>query len=179
MPLSSDEAARRRQLANLRVGDGAPEGNGYARKHGGYATIVRDRLQAREREVFEALAADAPLQEHGELPVADAAVVSLLAQALCRLDDVSAHVRDFGMFDQETGQVRPAVELEARLRREVHDLAESLGMTPRSRARLGVDVQRASGALDPAAAIAAAREEHDPQVRRAILRRAGIEVDDG
>lgn len=34
------------------------------------------------------------------------------------------------------------VELETRLRREALDLAESLGMTPRSRAKLGVDVQR-------------------------------------
>lgn len=40
------------------------------------------------------------------------------------------------------GRVTPArvVELEAKLRREALDLAEALGCTPRSRARLGLDV---------------------------------------
>jgi hypothetical protein len=38
--------------------------------------------------------------------------------------------------------VRPAVELEGRLRREVADYLDAMGMSPRSRARLGLDVGR-------------------------------------
>jgi len=55
---------------------------------------------------------------------------------------VSAHLRDFGLFDQATGEPRPALDLERRLRAETLDLAESLGLTPRSRAKLGLDLQR-------------------------------------
>lgn len=143
MPLSRDPDARRRQLANLRPGAmTAPPGNRRAVKHGAYAAVVRERLEAKSREVYEALAADAPLRgPDGELPAADAVAVRLLAEALCRLDDVSAHLRDRGLTDED-GAVRPAVELESRLRREAADHADALGMTPRSRARLGLDVAR-------------------------------------
>ena len=142
MPLSDRPEARARQLANLRTGPPAAKGNRLAVKHGGYAAIAADRLDAKACEVFDALAADAPLREAGELPAADSALVRLAADCLCRLEDVAANVRDFGVFDQRTGDVRPAVELEGRLRREAADYLDALGMTPRSRAKLGLDVQR-------------------------------------
>lgn len=143
MPLSKREAARRRQLANLAAHPPAPPaGNQRARRHGGYAQVVASRLDSKVREVFDALAADAPLREAGELPAADTALVRLAADCLCRLEDVTANVRDHGVFEQKTGTVRPAVELEGRLRREAADYLDALGMTPRSRARLGLDVAR-------------------------------------
>jgi len=55
---------------------------------------------------------------------------------------VTANVRDHGVFEAKTGAVRPAVELEGRLRREAADYLDALGCTPRSRARLGLDVAR-------------------------------------
>ena len=143
MPLSSDPQARGRQLENLVPAPRAPAGNQRARRHGGYALVLRERLDAKVLEVADALGSDLPLRDaDGGVPRADAVAVRLLAENLCRLDDVSAHLRDFGLFDQATGEPRPALDLERRLRAETLDLAESLGLTPRSRAKLGLDLQR-------------------------------------
>ena len=161
MPLSRDPAKRERQMLNLVPAPRAPTGNQRARSHGGYALVLRERLDAKVLEVHDALAADAPLRDpSGGLPAADAAQVRLLAECMCRLDDVSANLRDYGIFDQATGAVRPAVDLERRLRAEAADHLDAMGMTPRSRARLGLDVQRG---VDLAQAMAedARREEAD------------------
>lgn len=144
MPLSNRPAARERQLANLNPRPPAPPpGNQRARKHGGYAQVAEARLDDKAREVYVALAADAPVRDAaGELPAADAVAVRLLAECLCRLDDVAANVRQFGIFDQDSGEVRPVVELERRLRGEARDHAADLGMTPAGRAKLGLDLAR-------------------------------------
>lgn len=146
MPLSSKPAARARSLANLQPGAGAvgQEGNARAVTHGGYAQVARGRLSAKVLEVCDALAEDAPLREvDGSLPRQDAVVVELLAKALCRLQDVEADVTSHGVIqNRKTGTLRPAVEREQQLRREVLDYLEALGMTPRSRAKLGLDLQR-------------------------------------
>jgi len=140
---SSDPRKRERQLANLRPGPPAPGGNRLAVRHAGYAAVARERLEAKALEVYDALGSDLPLRDAaGGVPRADAVAVRLLSESLCRLDDVSAHLRDFGLFDQATGEPRPALDLERRLRAETLDLAESLGLTPRSRAKLGLDLQR-------------------------------------
>lgn len=155
--LSKRPAARARQLANLTPRPPAPEsGNQRARTHGGYATVARDRLEAKVLEVFDAVASDAPLRDaDGELPRHDHAQVALLAECLCRLEDVSANLRDYGLFDQKTGAARPALEVERLLRREAADHLDAMGMSPRSRARLGLDVARG---IDLAQAMAADAE---------------------
>lgn len=62
MPLSPDPRKRDRQLANLVPGARtAPPGNRRAVAHGGYAAVARERLDARVAQVYDALAADAPL----------------------------------------------------------------------------------------------------------------------
>lgn len=143
MPLSGDPEARARQLANLRDAPPAPAGNRRAMVHGGYAALSADELEPKVREVRDALAADAPLRDpDGSLPAADATVVRLFASCLVRLERVEHDLADHGWRDRETGEPRSAVELEGKLRREALDLAESLGMTPRSRVRLGLDLQR-------------------------------------
>lgn len=136
------EAARRRALANLRPGPKAEAGNQIARRHGAYAAVSDAERDQREREVFAALAADAPLRERGELPAADALVVGLLAEAMVRLERVRRHHRDFGWLDPKTREPRASVALQDRLTRQALDLARELGMTPASRAKLGVDLQR-------------------------------------
>jgi len=130
-------------LANLRRGGTpAPPGNGYARSHGAYARLVADRLEAKVAEVFDALAADAPLRaDDGGLPAHDATLVRLAASCLCRIEDLEAHLRDHGILDAK-GNVRPAVDLERRLRSEALGYLDALGMTPTSRARLGLDLTR-------------------------------------
>lgn len=143
MPLSEHQSARARQLANLKNAPAAPLDNRRRVSHGGYARVLDDRLKAKAREVYDALAEDAPLRNaDGSLPAADQAQVALLAECLCRLEDVAAHLVQYGLFDQKTKQPRPALEIEGKLRREAADYLDALGMTPRSRAKLGLDAAR-------------------------------------
>lgn len=169
MPLSRDPSARERQLANLRRAPAAPVGNTRALRHGGYAQVARERLDSKVREVFEAVGEDLPLRNaDGGMPRHDAVAVRLLAENLCRVESVSAHLRDYGLFDQDTGEPRPALDLERRLRQEALDLAESLGLTPRSRAKLGLDLVRAAPDM------ASIMSEPDPERQRAMADEAGI-----
>lgn len=141
--LSQDPVKRARSLSNLQRGGPAPEQhNRRAVTHGAYAAVAKTRLDAKVREVFDALAQDAPLQEQGGgLPAADTVAVMLLAKALCRLEDVETYLTTRGLLDGDDQQ-RPAVDLERRLRLEVADYLDAMGMTPRARARLGLDLAR-------------------------------------
>jgi hypothetical protein len=64
---------------------------------------------------------------------------------LCRLENVNSYLTAHGYLD-DAGDVRPAADLAGRLRREAADYLDALGMSPRSRAKLGVDVSRAASA---------------------------------
>jgi hypothetical protein len=178
MPLSDDPIKRARQLANLSARPPAPPvGNVRALAHGGYAAVARDRLDAKVRDVFDALAADAPLRDSaGELPAADAAAVHLAAEAMCRLDDVAAHLRDRGILDTK-GELRAAVDVERRLRLEAADHLASLGMSPAARARLGVDVAAAARlaveAQEGAARLAAIAPPDTAEHREAVQEALG------
>lgn len=168
MALSPDPRKRARQLQNLRRG--GRNGGGRPQVHGAYAVVARDRLEAKAVEVYDALSADAPLRNaDGTLPAADAVLVRLLAECLCRLDTIAAHLRDHGILTAD-GEVRPVVEVEGRLRREAADHAEALGMSPRARAKIGMDLIRAEVAAQGVDADHAARE-------RAAARFAGVSDD--
>lgn len=145
-PLSSDPARRARQEANLVPGARtAPPGNQRARSHGGYAEVAQERVNSRVGELLAALAEDAPLRgPDGGLPAHDTVAVHLLATTLCRIEDVERHLTAYGYLDAK-GDVRPAADLAGRLRREAADYLDSLGMTPRSRVRLGLDLADAAG----------------------------------
>jgi hypothetical protein len=58
------------------------------------------------------------------------------------------------------------------MRREASDYLDALGMTPNSRAKLGLDLQRT---VD----LASAMSEPDDARRAELLREAGIEDEDG
>lgn len=171
-PIGGGGARNPRSLANLRPVDAAPVSNQRARTHGGYATVARERLDAKVREVFDALAADAPLRDtRGGLPRADSVAVRLLAECLCRLEDVRANVAIYGAVNERSGKVRPATDLEQRLRREAADYLDALGMTPRSRGKLGLDLTRA---VD----LSNAMSERDPDRRRVLMAEAGLPLDE-
>lgn len=142
-PLSTDPVKRSRQLANLQPGRGAAgTGNRRTVAHGAYAQIATERLDVKAREVFAALTVDAPVRaDGGGLPAADVAVVRLLADALCRLDDIGGYLARRG-WEGEDGKPRPVLDYEARLRAHSLDLMRELGMTPASRAKLGLDLIR-------------------------------------
>jgi len=171
VPLSPEPRKRARQLANLRSAPPAPRGNRRGVEHGGYAAIARDRLEEKQRQVFDALSADAPLRDaRDELPRHDAAQVALLGEVLCRLDDVNAYLAARGYLDGK-GNVRPAAELAGRMRREASDYLDALGMTPKSRAKLGLALART---VD----LSTAMSEPDDERRAGLLREAGIDEED-
>jgi hypothetical protein len=171
VPLSSNPRKRERQLRNLEPAPPVQPGNRFAVQHGGYAAIARDRLEEKQRQVFDALSADAPLRDaRGELPRHDAAQVTLLADVLCRLDSINSYLDARGYLDDK-GNVRPAAELAGRMRREASDYLDALGMTPKSRAKLGLLLQRT---VD----LASAMSEPDDERRAELLAEAGLEGDE-
>jgi hypothetical protein len=154
VPLSRDPEARARQLANLNPRPPAPPaGNVRALKHGGtarQATLIRAGSWA-ERILAE-LEAEAPLRaDDGGLPAHDRQVVELLASALARLEAVDGWLATRPPVD-EKGRPWPAEDVARRLRREAGGYLESLGMTPASRARLGLDLARTSSLAELMAA---------------------------
>jgi len=160
-PTSADPVRRERQLANLKRGGApAPAGNKRAESHGAYSAIARSELDEKAAAIYDALAGDAPVREYDDtLPAADAPAVRMLADALCRLDKIGGYVERRGWQD-DTGKPRPVLEYEARLRSHSLDLLKELGMTPASRAKLGVDLARGVDALKDAET-KAARERLD------------------
>lgn len=144
MPLSDDPVKRARQLANLQPGAGAgEEGNVRALVHGGQArqaTLVRAGTFA--DLIYRELEAEAPLRNPGgDLPAHDRQVVELLASALARLEAVEGWLAIRPPLDPK-GKPWPAEDVAHRLRRESLRYLDALGMTPTSRARLGVDLTR-------------------------------------
>lgn len=168
MGLSSDPAAAERSKANL-VPGGAPAepGNRRAVKHGLYATLARERLDDKRREIFDALAEDAPLRERdGGLPAADAMIVELLAESICR----RVGLREYLDTQAEAAKSKPPrpdtnlLDLERRLRKEAAGYADQLGLTPRSRTRIGLDLVHAAQHD-----LSTALGEPDPIKRRQML----------
>jgi hypothetical protein len=144
MPLSSDPERRRRQLENLRPGrpPAPPTGNRRNLIHGGTArkaTLITAGSWA--EAIYSALAEEAPLRDEvtGELPAHDRQAVELLASCLARLDAVGDWLDLHEPLD-EKGDPRPALDVERRLVREAADLLDRLGMTPKARAALGLDL---------------------------------------
>lgn len=157
MPLSHDPAKRARQLANLNAGGPPPPaGNVRALRHGGQArkaTLIRAGSWA--ERIHAELEAEAPLRDNdGGLPAHDRQVVELLASALARLEAVTAWLDTRPAVD-EKGRAWPAEEVAGQLRREAGRYLDALGMTPTSRAALGLDLAQT---FDLAKAMAADTE---------------------
>jgi len=152
MPTSPDPAKRSRQLANLRNAPAAPAGNQRALRHGAYARISEPELDARTREIFMAIAEDAPVRSaDGGLPAHDSIAVRLLAETLIRRDRVRAEELAHGLeiaSGPRKGALRGVVEYGLRLDGQALDLLDRLGMTPRSRAALGLDLARSARTLE-------------------------------
>jgi hypothetical protein len=168
MPLSSDPDKRAKQIANLKPGAGRGSRAGAlarARTHGFYAEITGEQLRDEEARIYEALAADAPVRDaDGGLPAADSLIVRQLAESLTRLQRITSHLIARGI-ERNDGTAKPALELELRVRAHILSLMTELGMTPKSRAALGVDVARvASAKLADIAAELAEAEQRETDV---------------
>jgi hypothetical protein len=150
--LSRDPRKRERQLKNLKRWPAPPPGNRRRLLHGGaarQATLIVANSWA--EKIMAELEREAPLRdETGGLPAHDRQVVELLASCLARLQSVSQWVDLHGVVD-EKGQPRPACELERLLRSEAARHLDALGMSPSSRARLGLELARAEATLEDVA----------------------------
>ena len=148
----------------------AEPGNRYGVSHGAYAQVPPSRLNEQARKVFHAVAEDAPVRApDGSLPAHDAVAVRLLAETLCRIEDVQGYIAEhgFGPGRKRSRDPMRALEMEDRLMRRAMDQLDALGMTPRSRAKLGLDLARAAD-------LATAMSEPDPVKRERLLREAGV-----
>ena len=155
MPLSDDPTAKARQLANLKRG-GSPTAKGEPStrlSHGGRSELLFRDVEAEVRELMEALGEAAPVREpDGSVPPADMAAIEQAARALKRYRHLAAWCDLHGRLDGGTGKVKPAAEYELKAERSLAVALDSLGMTPTSRARLGLDLARTTDlALDWAA----------------------------
>lgn len=158
-------------LANLRPAPPAAKGNQLSKSHGARAQVPESRLAAKARAIEAEVADTAPVRaQGGGLPAHDAMLVRLLARALCRLEDVEVWIDEHGAIDRR-GRPRSVLRWEARLRREVAGYLDALGMTPKARVKLGVDLARQAD-------LAQAMSEPDLERRRRLMREAGVEEDD-
>jgi hypothetical protein len=167
MPMSQDPAARARSLQNLKKPKGAQKGQQVALKNGTRAKNPVGDIAAARQEMAEALAEAAPLRDKdGNLPKADAIAVEVVAAALARYRHMQEYLERVTPFT--TGQrlrytlVRELRRTEKQLLAELHEL----GMTPRGRAALGLDVARAG-----AEAQKAGTPNRDPEHLLALARK--------
>lgn len=142
-------------------------GNRLAVKHGAHAEVLPSRLDAKAAAIAAELAADAPVRgADGGLPAHDREAVRQLARCLVRLDDVGAYLDEHGPLDRR-GRERSACKAERRLRGEAARWLAVLGMTPTSRAKLGLDLART-------VSVAEALSEPDAERRADLMREAGL-----
>jgi Phage terminase, small subunit len=173
--LSSDPDARARQEANLVPAPPAPEGNARAEKHGGYRPIPRADLSADMQVFYAAFVSVVPARssvDPDQVAPADEAAVEVCARAFQRWRRVGAWVEEHGEIDEEAGAERPAARFELACERALHRALDALGLTPKSRLRLGLRLMQA------AADLSTAMSEQDPERRRELMRQAGVDVDD-
>ncbi len=136
MPLSKRPAAKRKQLANRRDAPPAPKSNRRAQKHGARAKPPSVRVESIEADLLAAL----PVKDDGQPPLADRHIVGLLAVTYARLMSVEAYIERHGGPLTPRGKVREAAVYEQKLTERARVLSTELGLTPKSRAALGVDV---------------------------------------
>src|ERR1700691_4600138 len=145
-----------------------PKGNRRAVTHGAHSQILPARLSDKAAAIAAELAVQAPVRgPGGALPVHDEEVVRLLAQTLCRIEDVKAWLDTHGVLDRR-GKVRSAALWERRLSSQGLKLLSALGMTPSSRVKLGL-------ALAKTVDLASAMSERDPSKRERLLAEAGLQ----
>ncbi len=113
-----------------------------ALRHGGRAEITIPGLDTARQAILDRLAASAPVRDaEGGPPAADVATVELAARALARVRSVDSWLAVHGYIDEETGEVKKAAEYVESATRTADGLLAKLGMNPKDRAALGVDIQ--------------------------------------
>jgi hypothetical protein len=107
--------------------------------HGLYAELLPSWLEGRSREIATEIVDALPLPPSA----ADMLVVGLLARALVRIE----HAGRWLDGREDVGRITKVYDLERRLRQEAAEHGERLGLSPRSRVALGIDLVRARNVL--------------------------------
>lgn len=169
MPLSNDPELRKRQLANLKRGDsGTPKGEPSTRlTHGGRSVLLFRDVEAEIAELMEALGETVPVRDpDGSVPTADMVAVEFAARALKRYRHLASWIDAHGWLDEKTGKPKPVYEYEQQALRSATAAIEALGMTPTSRAKLGLDLQRTAASAEELEAARIARERLDRRAEK-------------
>ncbi len=149
------------------VPNAADVGNSRALQHGARASDANlVHLDDTRQALFDWLAATAPVREAGQLPQADMPAVEDCARAWARVRQIDDWVSKHGPLDKR-GRPRPALQALERASKNLTEKLAQLGMTPRARVSLGVDLVRT---VD----LATAMSEKDPERRRALLAELGL-----
>lgn len=142
-PISQDPAARKRQIANLRRGGPALPGVPSNRlAHGGRSELLFRDVEVEIRELMDALGESVSLRENGNVPEADLVAIEKCARALKRYRHLSAHCDVYGRIDPKTHEVRSAARYELEAERALSSALDDLGLSPVSRTRLALDLQK-------------------------------------
>jgi hypothetical protein len=144
-----------------------PKGNRLAVKHGAKAEPPAAAVNAIEQEIYEALAAAAPVRENGALPAADAAMVRLCAKTLARLQGVSDWIDAHGGPLHRDGKPKSAALWERRLSATATKQLASLGMSPAARVKIGAQLATVD--------LSMALSEPDEAKRAALMQQAGLQ----
>lgn len=150
----------------------APVGNQRALQHGARAETDSSLvyLDATRQKLADWIAATAPVRESGGLPPADAPAVDSAARTWARLRQIDDYIAEHGPLDED-GNPRPALLALERTTKNLNDSLAQLGMTPKARAELGLNLAKAAD-------LATAMSEPDPARRRTLLIEAGVEASD-
>jgi hypothetical protein len=115
----------------------AGPGNRRAVTHGGYATLA---LAPRSAEIRVQLRELVPARMD-----ADDAAISLLSFQLARIEAAADYLERHDLLDSR-GRPRPVLKVLSTWENSAARLLDQLGLTPTSRAKLGLDLTRARGA---------------------------------
>lgn len=120
---------------------GAPmfsKGNALARRHGAHGPLPAEHLEGKAAEI----AAVVPVRgEDGGLHPADAYAVQMLAEVLCRIELATAHIDKHGLTNKK-GEAHSLLRHLSRWEAQAREWMNDLGMTPRARVALGLNLAR-------------------------------------
>jgi hypothetical protein len=116
------------------------KGNTVGTTHGAHAPLTAKHKDVREKveEIAEVVPVRGP---DGGLHPADREAVVRLAELLCRIDRATAHLDRHGLTNRK-GEAHSLLRHISRWEAAARDWMSDLGMTPRSRVALGLDLAR-------------------------------------
>lgn len=120
------------------------KGNAVGVRHGAHTrtNLPTHRVEAKTEEIADAV----PVRgQDGGLHPSDRHAVAMLADVLVRIELASAHLAEVGMVNRtgrRKGEAHSLLRHISRWEAQARDWMNDLGMTPRARAALGVDLAK-------------------------------------